>query len=148
MRIFRYRHEVEAFELTPEYSALAEALDLDGWESVAWIGRLFSLDNDVGEHWFDNWELREQRAEVAARHGLDANTLLIVNPRRMTDGRDGPCNTDEFRARFWTEVLASLELSEELIIAKAREFHVRYGMASDLAVLEARIAAWRQARGK
>lgn len=146
MRIFRYHPEVCAFELTPEYAALAEVLDFAGWESFAWIGRLFSLDNDVGEHWFDNWELRAQRAELAARHGLDADTLLIVDPRRMSDGRDGPCNTDEFRARFWTDVLSSLDLSEELIIDKAREYHRGHCEPSQLTALEARIAAWQQDR--
>jgi hypothetical protein len=25
---------------------------------VVWIARLSILDNDSGEHWFDNWELR------------------------------------------------------------------------------------------
>jgi hypothetical protein len=88
MRIFRYYPEVDAFALTPEYEALAEVLDIAGWEAFAWIGRLFCLDNDVGEHWFDNWELRGQRAALAARHGLDADTLLIIDPRRMADGRD------------------------------------------------------------
>ena len=146
MRIFRYHPEVDAFELTPEYTALTEVLDLGGWEAFAWIGRLFSLDNDVGEHWFDNWELRRQRAEAAACQGLSEGALLIIDPCRMADGRDGPCNTDEFRARFWTEVLKSLDLSEDLIIAKAREFHARYSGSSEVADLEVRIAAWRQDR--
>jgi hypothetical protein len=147
VRIFRYHPGVDAFALTAEYAALAEVLGMEGWESFAWIGRLFTLDNDVGEHWFDNWALREQRAEVAARHGLDADTLLFIDPRRMADGRDGPCNTDEFRTRFWTEVLSSLDLSEELIITKAREFHARCAEPSEMAALEARIVAWRQDRG-
>src|SRR5262252_1856499 len=148
MRIFRYLPEIEAFQLTPEYIALAEALHMDGWEAFAWLGRLFSLDNDVGEHWLDNWDLREQRAQSAARHGLDTSTLLIVNARRMADGRDGPCNTDEFRGRFWKEVLMSLDLSEDLIIANAREFHSRLSDPSALdevmGGLEERVAAWRR----
>lgn len=148
MRIFRYYPEVDAFVLTPEYEALAEVLDTSGWEAFAWIGRLFCLDNDVGEHWFDNWQLREQRADLATRHGLDADTLLIIDPRRMADGRDGPCNTDEFRVRFWTDVLSSLDLSEELIIAKAREFHSAYSEPAEVAALEARLAAWREGRRK
>jgi catechol 2,3-dioxygenase-like lactoylglutathione lyase family enzyme len=152
MRIFRYLPEVDAFQLTPDYTALVEALHIGDWEAFAWLGRLFSLDNDVGEHWFDNWDLREQRAESAARHGLDTNTLLVVNPRRMADGRDGPCNTDEFRGRFWREVLMSLDLSEALIIAKARDFHSRLSDPSAvdevLAELEERVAAWRARRGE
>ena len=148
MRIFRYHPEVDAFTLTPEYEALAEVLDIGGWEAFAWIGRLFSMDNDVGEHWFDNWDLREQRTDVATRHGLDPDTLLVIDPRSMADGRDGPCNTDEFRARFWTEVLSSLELSEDLIITKAREFHTAYSQPSDLAEMEARLSSWQQARRK
>src|SRR5262249_16986453 len=139
------------FHLTPEYTSLAEAVQMEGWEAFAWLGRLFSLDNDVGEHWFDNWDLREQRAEAAARHGLDTNTLLIVNPRCMAGGRDGPCHTDELRGRFWKEVLMSLELSEDLIIAKARDFHGRLSDPSAvdevLAELEERVAAWREQRG-
>src|SRR5436190_8232431 len=123
MRIFRYIPEVDAFDLTPEYRAFEELLGVDDWWSIAWIGRLFTLDNDVGEHWFGNWELREARRELAAKHGHDAGTLLIIDPRRLANGDDGPCHTDEFRARFWRDVLTSLDLDEELIVDEARAYH-------------------------
>ena len=146
MRIFRYLPEVDAFELTPEYAEFTKLLDMDAWWSVAWIGRLFSLDNDVGEHWLDGWGLREQRSELAARHGRDAETLLILDPRRLADGADGPCHTDEFRARFWRDVLQSLDLGEELIIDEAREYCRLDATPADLDAFENRVTTWRRSR--
>ena len=71
------------------------------------------MDNDFGEHWFDNWDLREQRG-LSEKH-------LVVDPDRFKNGANGPCNTAEFRKRFWTDVLASLELSIDLLFDKARQ---------------------------
>ena len=39
--------------------------------------------------------------------------------------RDGPCHTPEFRKRFWTDMLKSLELSCDLICDEARRFNER-----------------------
>ena len=50
------------------------------WNPVVWIGRLFRLDNDTGEHWLDQWEERAERASLAASHGVDENDLMIVVP--------------------------------------------------------------------
>ena len=111
IRVFRYIPEVEAFDVTPEYRELAEELGVVEWNPVVWIGRLFAMDNDVGEHWFDNWDEREERQERAEELDLDADALLVVNPDRFKDGRDGPCNSSEFRRRFWHDVLECLELS-------------------------------------
>ena len=46
------------------------------------------MDNDFGDHWFDNWELRERIEDKAAALGIDANDLLIIDPDRFGDGRD------------------------------------------------------------
>jgi hypothetical protein len=73
------------------------------------------MDNDFGEHWFDNWDLREAR-------GPGFEDALIIDPDRFKDEKDGPCHTDEFRKRFWTDVLSSLELSLDLLFDQAREF--------------------------
>ncbi len=121
VKIFNYLDELDAFVLTEEYKRIAGHLGLDGWEKHAWIGRLFTMDNDFGEHWFDNWEHREQMADEAKKMGLDQDELLILDASRFTDSKDGPCHTDAFRKRFWTEVLQKLELSLELIIEEARE---------------------------
>lgn len=113
VKIFRYLEDVDAFTVTDEYRHIADSLGLTEWNPVVWIGRLFLLDNDFGEHWFDNWDLRQQR-------GL-SDEHLIVDPARFKNDADGPCNTAEFRKRFWTEVLISLELSLELLFDKARQ---------------------------
>src|SRR4051812_45168295 len=104
MRIFRYIEELDAFTVTDEYGALADELGLTEWNHVVWIGRLFLLDNDYGEHWFDNWDEREALESRAAALGLDTYDLLIVVPERFADEADGLCHPPEFRKRFWTEV--------------------------------------------
>ena len=153
IHIFRYLPEVDAFDVTPEYAELAELVGLVEWNPVVWIGRLFRLDNDVGEHWFDNWDLREERTADANRHGLDANALLILDPHRFADGTDGPCNTPDIRLRFWRDVLTSLELTTDLLFAKARDNNNRIQeqaltipeLREDwIEDLEARITAWRR----
>lgn len=151
IRVFRYLPDLDAFEVTPEYARLASVLGLAEWNPVNWIGRLFSMDNDFGEHWFDNWDARDRIRERAARAGLNADTLLVLDPDRFSDGRDGPCHSREIRGRFWRDVLRSLELSPELLFDEARavdrELRARVAggeveLAADLVPdLEARIAA-------
>lgn len=125
LRIFRYIDELDAFLVTDEYRHLADYLGLSEWHPAVWIGRLFMLDNDYGEHWFDNWDEREAIAARAAALGIDPDKLMIISPERLADGADGPCHSSEFRKRFWTEVLTSLELSCDLLFEKAREMNAR-----------------------
>ena len=47
------------------FAKISEYLGLTEWNPVVWIGRLFTLDNDLGEHWFDNWDLRDALSERA-----------------------------------------------------------------------------------
>ncbi len=56
VKVFKYIEQLEAFVPTDEYRQNAEQLGLSEWNPVVWIGRLVTLDNDDGEHWFDNWE--------------------------------------------------------------------------------------------
>jgi len=115
IRIFQYLPDDDAFLVTDEYRQIAETLGLTEWHPAVWIGRLFILDNDLGEHWFDNWDLRADR-------GL-SDGYLIIDPDRFQDGKDGPCNTPVLRKRFWTDVLKSLELSLDLLFDKARQLN-------------------------
>jgi hypothetical protein len=120
VRIFDYLPDLDCFVISSAYRQIAHELGLSEWHPAVWIGRLFMLDNDYGEHWFDNWHLREQLEPAAARHGLRAEELMIVDPERFQNGTDGPCHTPGLRKRFWTDVLRSLELSYDLLFAEAR----------------------------
>jgi hypothetical protein len=120
VRIFEYILELDAFRITPDYQRLARYLGLTEWHAAVWIGRLFMLDNDYGEHWFDNWDEREAVEERARELGIESDELMIFKPERFVNGRDGPCHPPEVRKLFWTDVLKSLELSHELLFEEAR----------------------------
>lgn len=121
LRIFRYHPELDAFTVAPKYAALADELGLTEWSPVVWIGRLFTLDADFGEHWFDNWEEREALAPRARELGFDENELLIIVPSRFASGVDGPSHDDEMRRSFWRDVLRSLTLSHETLLLEAEQ---------------------------
>lgn len=123
IKIFRYLADLVCFVVSDEYQRIAEQLGLLEWSPVVWIGRLFTLDNDYGAHWFDNWHLREPLEDAAAQRGLSYEELLIIDPERFQNGKDGPCHPPAFRKRFWTDVLRSLELSFDLIADEARAFN-------------------------
>ncbi len=125
LKVFQYLKDIDAFIVTKEFAEISENLGLSEWNHVVWIGRLFTLDNDYGEHWFDNWDEREMLSDKIESLGITENDLLIIVPARFANGEDGPCNTSEIRKAFWTDVLKSLHLSYELLFVKAREFNNR-----------------------
>lgn len=125
VRVFDYIEELDAFTVTEEFSRLSNQLGLTEWHPAVWVGRLFLMDNDFGEHWFDNWDEREALETRAAELGIDSSDLMVVVPDRFADGRDGPCHTPEVRKAFWTDVLKSMELSYELIFQQARLSNAR-----------------------
>lgn len=120
IRVFNYISQLDAFVITEEFRALSERLGLIEWHPAVWIGRLFTLDNDFGEHWFDNWDEREALEARAREVGIDPYELMIIVPDRFAYGDDGPCHPPEIRKMFWTDVLKSLELSYELLFEEAR----------------------------
>lgn len=125
IKVFDYVEELDAFLVRPQFAALSERLGLSEWTPVVWIGRLFFLDNDYGEHWFDNWDEREALEVRAAKLGISDYDLMIISPWRFQDGTNGPCNTDGMRKAFWTDVLKSLTLSYELLFEQARQNNVK-----------------------
>lgn len=116
VKVFEFLPEQDEFKVTTEFEDLADYLGLREWSPVVWIGRLFTMDDDVGEHWFDNWDLRERRG--------NNHESLIVDPERfrMALGKGQPCHKPDFRKRFWTDVLCSLEISLDLMFEEARNF--------------------------
>lgn len=146
IKIFRYLDDLDCFLVSDQYQRIATQLGLIEWSPVVWIGRLFTLDNDYGEHWFDNWHLREPLEDAAAQRGLAADELLIIDPDRFQNAKDGPCHSDTFRKRFWIDVLRSLELSFDLIADEARAFNqerLRWMPDEYIPDLELRIATLR-----
>ena len=123
VKVFDYIEELDCFDVTPTFKHIADYLGITEWSEVVWIGRYFTLDNDYGEHWFDNWDEREAVEQKAVKLGYKAEHLLFVNPERFRDGMDGPCHLDGDIKRFWTDVLKSLHLSLDTIFAEARTFN-------------------------
>lgn len=118
--VFKYIKELDAFVVDPEYRIIARQLGLMEWSEVVWIGRYFLMDNDLGEHWFDNWDLRERVAEKIESLGLEVQEVFLIDPNRFQDGQDGPCHSEEDRKSFWKDVLISLQLSMDTLIREAR----------------------------
>ena len=117
---------------------LVDSLKISEWSWVEWIGRYFTLDNDYGEHWFDNWDEREALEGKAEAMGYASELLLVVNPARMMNGKDGPCHTAEERKQFWTDVLRNLKLSLQTLFNEAwkcsaehSKDYDQYGLASE-----------------
>ena len=143
VKVFKYIDQLDAFLVTDEYRRIAEILGLIEWNPVVWIGRLFTLDNDYGEHWFDNWQEQEMLKDRAAKIGIQYEDLLVIAPDRFKNDSDGPCNPTEVRKRFWRDVLKSLELSYETMFEEARHFNelAKNKLPDDfIADLEERIA--------
>lgn len=140
IRIFEYIDFLDCFVVNPAYKTIADYLGLTEWNEVVWIGRYFSLDNDYGEHWFDNWPLRDQLQTKAKEVGITYNELLILDPDRFKNDVDGPCHTPAERTLFWRDVLRSLELSMELLFHEARKCNAeREGEDDFIKNLESRI---------
>lgn len=143
VRVFDYVASLDAFVVTDAFKAISDELGLTEWHHAVWVGRLFVMDNDLGEHWFDNWELREAVEVDAERLGYDYADIMIIDPARFADGRDGPCHSPEVRKAFWTDVLKSLRLSLSLMFDEARRVNAWSAehMPEDyIADLEARIS--------
>jgi len=136
MRIFKYISELDCFVVNPEYKTIADRLGLTEWNEVVWIGRFFTLDNDYGEHWFDNWDERDQIEQKAKSLGINYDDLLIINPDRFKNNIDGPCHSDLERKNFWTDVLKSLDLSLETIIWESIKLNNENKEAGEPYILE------------
>ena len=119
--VFKYVEELDCFIVNSDYKKIVDFIGLTEWHETVWIGKYFLLDNDFGEHWFDNWDLRDSIGDKAKMLGFNHDDLLIIDPIRFKDDKDGPCHTDSERKNFWTDVLKSLKLSYETIFSEARK---------------------------
>src|SRR5690349_20986514 len=105
VQIFDYIAELDAFYPTEETRGLVDQLKVSEWSWVEWIGRYFALDNDYGEHWFDNWPQREKLEGRAEQLGYHHEMLLVIDAERFSNGEDVACHSMEERKQFWTDVL-------------------------------------------
>src|SRR4051812_6273549 len=120
IKVFDYITELDCFVVNKEFAEIIDELGLNEWSEVVWIGRYFTLDNDYGEHWFDNWDERHLLEERAMALGYQYESLMVIDPQRFQNGVDGPCHTEQQRKMFWTDVCKSLSLSLETIFEEAR----------------------------
>jgi hypothetical protein len=120
--VFDYVEELDCFVVNKDYAQAATYLGLTEWNPVVWIGRYFIMDNDFGEHWFDNWNERDTvwHNGRAKQLGYQYDDLMVIDPDRFKDGKDGPCHNSTLRKHFWTDVLKSLKISFGLMIEQAR----------------------------
>lgn len=154
IKVFEHVQELDIFRVTPEYESISMTLGIQEWNPVVWIGRFFTMDNDYGEHWFDNWDEREELTQrIAERYGLPQKPdiqgdkilewyrkvdsiflqdyrirgghegALIVVPSRFTARTERPVHREGQRKRFWTDVLESLHLSLDTMLAEAAEYN-------------------------
>lgn len=84
IKAFLYLPKPDCFVVAPELQGLCDKLHLTEWSAVVWMGRLFARDQDFGEHWFDNWEEREELEGIP--EGMDEEQMMIVVPERFTQG--------------------------------------------------------------
>jgi hypothetical protein len=120
IKVFDYISKLDAFKVTDEFEKLADELGLFEWTHVVWLGRYFTLDNDYGEHMFDNWGERDAIGIKAQELGYETEQLMIVVPDRFKNGYDGPCHPDPLRKQFWTDIFKGLTISLDMLFAEAR----------------------------
>jgi len=120
LKIFKYIEEIDGFIVNPDYKRISDELGLTEWNEVVWIGRYFLMDNDFGEHWFDNWEKRNEKESIAKELNIKYDSILIIDPERFKNDKDGPCHNNSQRKNFWTDVLKSLKISIDIIVDEAR----------------------------
>ena len=121
-KVFDYIEEIDCFVVNNEFKTITHKLGIAEWNEVVWIGRYFCLDNDYGEHWFDNWDEQELLLDKAKQIGIEEETeLMIINPNRFVNNTDGPCHTKEERKQFWHDVLSSLQISLQTLINECRK---------------------------
>ena len=144
IKVFDYIPEVDAFLCTSLFEEIVGTLGLGEWTPCVWICRYFCLDNDYGEHIFDNHDERDELKEKAQRAGVDSDELLIIIPDKFQNGSDGPCHSDAMRKRFWTDVCKYLHLDLDTIIEEAKEHHEKYPERWHNFNLEERIEKVRQ----
>ena len=120
IKVFNYIEKLDGFVVTAEFKQICNHLGLFGWHGTAWMGRYFTLDNNYGEHWFDNWDLRAEKGATGKLLNIGEHDMLLIDPERFINKNDGACHTDIQRKAFWTSVLKSLRVSVDIIIEEAR----------------------------
>ena len=152
IKVFNYIEELDCFLIDYGFKKICKYrqgmpclyLNIGEWHSAVWLCRLLCLDNDYGEHLFDNWDERDNFVHQinSLNLDIDAEELMIVVPKNFIDNKDGPCHTDNIRKLFWTDVFKTLKVSYKLIFEYARENNLvneKEDLENYLEDLEARI---------
>lgn len=131
MKVFKYIEELDCFVVRKEFVNAIEKFGLSEWTPVVWICRYLTLDDDSGEHLFDNWDERKKVVKLAKEKGIDIKAngwdeekigdsgqfAIIINPKKFSC--DSPCHSDDMRKWFWTNVLKSMEMDWMFILKES-----------------------------
>ena len=85
IKVFNYIEELDAFVPTQRFKSIVEKLGLTEWTHVVFICRLLAMDNDYGEHIFDNWDEREALTEKVEQLGKEKCRELGMNVETSFD---------------------------------------------------------------
>jgi hypothetical protein len=113
LKIFQYIADLDCFVVSEQYRSIADELGLTEWNPVVWIGCLFSMDNDVGEHWFDNWDLRAQLRQYVEQQ-VDA---------RIRQYHETPPERRQLAAVFGAIPYGTADLPREQQIAVGMDYY-------------------------
>ena len=142
------------FFCTKEFEQACAELNISEWHAAVWIGRLFARNQDFGEHWFDNWDEREELENFSLIFPKDEDysSLLIVVPRSFIQKSqscwscgekivkincpncqkelnikpDGPVYSEEVVKSFWIDVCESLIVSRKTLELVAKKYERNY----------------------
>lgn len=93
IKVFNYIENLDCFLVTKEFADICNKLYLSEWNPVVWIGRYLMMDNDYGEHIFDNWDERETLAKRAKEKGynLTKETLVKWGDQTLDENAEIAC---------------------------------------------------------
>src|SRR5687767_5301847 len=85
LKVFDYLPDLDCFIVNPKFQDIVTRLGLAEWTPVVWICRYLILDNDYGEHVFDNWDERDALVKLAKEKGISLEKVASPEDSYYTE---------------------------------------------------------------